>query len=279
MSLRDRLARQIIAWLTVERPSHSLLELLADHDALMREVRPGDVLLMEGMTRVGGMIKTISQSTWSHAALSVGKLDGGSESASSGSVKARLGVDFEGPVLLEVLLGQGAVLKPLADYRHTHVRLCRPRGITAHDQEAIVAYALARVGYGYDLRQLVDLARFALPWRFIPRRFRSSLFSRNAGPHTRTVCSTLIAEAFQSVGFPILPILVPTPNGMRWYHRNSRLSVPKDFDLSPFFDVVKVSPVGYRDYQALVWELADTPPQQDAASSDQKRSASGPYAG
>jgi len=279
MSFRHWFAHRLIAWLIAERPNHVLLDSLADHDALMRQVLPGDVLLMEGMTRVGGMIKTIGQSTWSHVALSLGRLEEFPDQALLATLKECLGVWPKGPLLLEVLLGQGAVLKSLEDYRHTHVRLCRPRDITPHDRTAVVTYALARVGYGYDLRQLVDLARFVLPWRVIPRRFRSSLFEHRAGPHTRTVCSTLIAEAFQSVGFPILPILVHTPSGTRWYHRNSRLSMPKDFDLSPFFDVVKVVPASYSHYQTLVWEAQDTPPASGSSPPDHYRQTSGPYAG
>ncbi|HUW98064.1 MAG TPA: hypothetical protein VMV40_04360 [Acidiferrobacter sp.] len=278
MSLRQWFARQLIAWLVAERPNHVLLDSLSDHDALMQKVLPGDILLMEGMTRVGGMIKTIAQSTWSHVALSLGRLEEFPDQALLATLKQRLGTWPDGPLLLEVLLGQGAVLKPLAEYRHTHIRLCRPHELTPHDRTAVVAYALARVGYGYDLRQLIDLARFALPWRFIPRRYRSTLFARHAGPHTRTVCSTLIAEAFQSVGFPILPILVHAADRTLWYHRNSRLSMPKDFDLSPFFDVVKVVPASYRHYQTLTWEAQDTPPLS-GSSAERHGPDFGPYGG
>lgn len=251
------LAQKAITWLTSERPGHLLLDSLADHAAFTKAVRPADVLLMEGMTRVGGLIKTISQSTWSHAALYVGDL-----TDLPTDVQAELLTRVEtlptGPQVLEVLLGQGAVLKPLSDYAHTHLRLCRPTGLLAHDQAAVVAYAVQRVGYDYDLRQLIDLARFALPWPIVPHRFRSTLFAKRAGPHTRTVCSTLIAEAFQSVRFPILPVIKSGPTGPRWYGRDSRLSMPKDFDLSPFFSIVKVLPEGYVDYRTLQWENDDT---------------------
>lgn len=251
MAIRRWFALKTIAWLTTERPSSPLLESLADHEALMRAILPGDVVLMEGMTRVGAMIKTIGQSTWSHAALCVGSGDDLS--------KPGTGPGPQGPLLLEVLLGQGAVLKPLRDYGHTHLRLCRPRGLAPDDRAAVVRYALARIGYGYDLRQLLDLARLALPWHFVPRRFRSSLFARRAGPHARTVCSALIAEAFQSVGFPILPMLVRHGDTTLWYRRDSRFSLPKDFDISPFFDIIKVTPGAYRHYRSLTWETEDTP--------------------
>lgn len=223
----------------------------------MRAVLPGDVVLMEGMTRVGAMIKTIGQSTWSHAALCVGSGEDVAGYVRDGSLKGPIGLLPQGPVLLEVLLGQGAVLKPLGEYGRTHLRLCRPRGLTAADRAAVVRHALARIGYGYDLRQLLDLARLTLPWHVIPRRFRSRLFARRAGPHTRTVCSALIAEAFQAVGFPVLPLLVQDGKTPHWYRRDSRFSLPKDFDISPFFDIVKVPPLAYRHYKSIAWEADD----------------------
>ncbi len=265
MAIRRWFALKAIAWLTTERPSSPLLESLADHEALMRTVRPGDVVLMEGMTRVGAMIKTIGQSTWSHAALCVGS--GGELSGLNRDDLSQAATDpwSQGPLLLEVLLGQGAVLKPLRDYNHTHLRLCRPRGLAPADRAAVVRYALARIGYGYDLRQLLDLARLTLPWHFVPRRFRSGLFARRAGPHTRTVCSALIAEAFQSVGFPILPMLVRRGHATLWYRRDSRFSLPKDFDISPFFDIIKVTPLTYHDYRSVVWETEDAPSSVEAS--------------
>src|SRR5690349_7247930 len=41
---------------------------------LLACLRPGDVLLVEGASRVSTVIKYLTQSTWSHAALYVGPL-------------------------------------------------------------------------------------------------------------------------------------------------------------------------------------------------------------
>jgi hypothetical protein len=57
---------------------------------LAAALQPGDVLLIEGNTRVSSGIKYLTQSTWSHAALHVGDaLSGGTDGE-------------EPPVLLEV---------------------------------------------------------------------------------------------------------------------------------------------------------------------------------
>lgn len=248
--LRQWLNRAVIAWLNHEPLVTSRTDAPTDPSVLHALARPGDVLLVEGMTRVGAIIKTVSHSPWSHAALCVGSLP---------LERRTPGDGLAGPVILEVLLGEGTVLKPLSLYAHSHVRLCRPRGLTAPDTAAVIAYALARVGTDYDLHALVDLGRLMLPWPMVPSRFRARLFAVRAGPHTRTICSTLIAEAYQSVGFPVRPIRVSTASGPRWYRGRSQLIMPRDFDLSPFFDVIKVVPVDYPGYKQIRWAPTDVP--------------------
>ncbi len=71
----------------------------------------------------------------------------------------------------------------------------------------VIAHAIRHLGNDYDVRQLLDLARFLFPWGILPRRWRSSLFQHNAGKPTHTVCSSLLAEAFSAVGFPVLPFI------------------------------------------------------------------------
>ena len=48
----------------------------ADPDALRNAIKPGDVLLIEGHNRISGIIKYLTQSTWSHASLCVGEIAG-----------------------------------------------------------------------------------------------------------------------------------------------------------------------------------------------------------
>ena len=48
----------------------------ADPKALQALIKPGDILLIEGRTHIAGVIKYLTQSTWSHAALYVGPIDG-----------------------------------------------------------------------------------------------------------------------------------------------------------------------------------------------------------
>jgi hypothetical protein len=47
-----------------------------DPAALRRSLKPGDVLLVEGNSHISRVIKYLTQSTWSHAALYVGPIKG-----------------------------------------------------------------------------------------------------------------------------------------------------------------------------------------------------------
>lgn len=62
-----------------------------------------------------------------------------------------------------------------------------------------------RIGCTYDMRNIIDLARFLLPTPPVPVRWRRQMIALGSGEPTRAICSTLIAQAFQSVRYPILP--------------------------------------------------------------------------
>jgi hypothetical protein len=47
---------------------------LVDFACLRREIKPADVLLVHGRSRVSGVIQNVTQSSWSHAALYAGRL-------------------------------------------------------------------------------------------------------------------------------------------------------------------------------------------------------------
>jgi hypothetical protein len=108
------------------------------------------------------------------------------------------------------------------------------------------------------VRHLLDLARFLLPWTILPRRWGSSLFRRSSGEPESGICSSLIAEAFTSVQFPILPFIkTDESDNLELFHRNPYLFTPKDFDYSPYFEIIKYplfnpeEPLPY--YRRLPW--------------------------
>jgi len=256
MGLRNRVMDKVTAWLVHEHPAPDLP--MSDFERLAREVRPCDVLLAEGRSRVGAIIKNITQTIWTHSALCIGALRD-MDPALRAQVEPHYGGDADQPLLIEALLGEGTVVNPLSKYRGEHLRLCRPRQLTPADSRDVLEYAARHLGNDYDFRQLVDLARFMLPYGLLPRRWRSSLFEYHAGIPTRTVCSSMIASAFAEVHYPVMPIVRRGPDGkLRVFKRNPRLYTPRDFDTSPYFDIIKHPVLGLDElaaYRRLPWSL------------------------
>jgi hypothetical protein len=153
-------------------------------------LRPGDVLLVEGHSRISTAVKYLTQSTWSHAALYTGPLPGAADPAAC---------------FVEADMLDGVRAVPLSQFSGLHARVCRPVGLTPSDVAKVVAYAVARLGHRYDLRNVIDLARYLLPTPPVPLRWRRRMLVLGSGDPTRAICSTLIARAFEAVRFPILP--------------------------------------------------------------------------
>jgi len=224
-----------------------------DVSELARILRRGDVLLIEGCARVSAPIRYLTQSTWSHAALYVGPIDG------------RMEPDGEPHVLIEADLIEGVHSSPLSGYRNDHTRICRPLDVSDEDLTALVTFAVERIGYKYDLHNLFDLIRYVLPTPPLPERLRRRYLSVGAHAPTRAICSTLIAQAYQSIHYPILPIVeiaeearAAGPIGHNVVHeilhiRDSALFVPRDFDISPYFAIVKPTIIRGFDYRQLTW--------------------------
>src|SRR5438270_12423831 len=76
----------------------------SDPDALRASLKPGDILLVEGNDHIAGVIKYLTQSTWSHAALYVGPVEGAAAE------------DGEPHVLIEAFIGSGVISAPLSKY-------------------------------------------------------------------------------------------------------------------------------------------------------------------
>ena len=236
----------------------------SDLERLQRTVRPGDVILLEGRSRVSDVIRWVTQSPWTHAALVVGRIS----EVKVPAIKAMLRQHYPGsehePLLVESYLGLGTILRPLSHYEGCHLRLARPNGLKPADADRVVAYAVSQIGVAYDVRQIFDLLRFLFPWFIVPKRWRSSLFARRSGNDTKTVCSTMIAEAFGQVQFPILPLVVRKEDGStRYYRKNPKLCTPRDFDYSPYFDILKHPRLDQGGYDAIAWHrMSELDPQQ-----------------
>lgn len=220
----------------------------ARHMAAM--LLPGDVLLIEGSSRVSVAIKYLTQSTWSHAALYLGA-----------EARAKTGHDM--PMFIEADMQEGVRLVPLTRYEHAHTRICRPLGLSPDDVQRLIADALTHIGQTYDLRNLFDLARYLLPTPPVPTHWRRRMIALGSSDPTKAICSSLIATLFQNIRYPILPDIeqVPEEHPGRdafcaeiLHIRSSSLYAPRDFDISPYFQIIKPDlPAGF-DYRTLRWD-------------------------
>ncbi len=194
---------------------------------------------MEGRNRISRIIKQITYSTWSHSALYIGRLYDIQDVHLRDRVRKFYHGSPDEQLLIESLMGKGTIVTPLSRYRDYNIRICRPRGLSHEDALRVMEYTINRLGLKYSLRHVFDLARFLFPWGILPRRWRSSLFVHNALKPTEEICSSLLASAFESVHFPILPEIIRDEEGVMLVSRNPLLFTPKDFDNSPFFDIIK----------------------------------------
>ncbi len=93
------------------------------------------------------------------------------------------------------------------------------------------------------------------------------MIALGSGHPTRIICSALIAQAFEAVRYPILPKIMRLDSEAARQEileiRHSSLYAPRDFDISPYFEVVKPTIVRGFDYKAMAW--TDVPaPDADA---------------
>jgi hypothetical protein len=255
-------------WLLLEKAP--VTNVHADFHRFCEELKPGDVVLVEGRSRVSDVIKLVTQSTWTHSAIYIGSLKEIEDPALRELVQQFYQGNPDEKLLVEALLGSGTIAAPVSKYKRDHLRICRPSGLCPDDATKVVDFSIRRLGTDYDVRRLLDLARFFFPWTILPRRWRSSLFEHNAGSPTRTVCSHLIAEAFMSVNYPILPFIDRREDGsLRFFKRNPRLFTPRDFDYSPYFNIVKYPFLGLDDlgvYRQLPWSSSNLVYNDDEVS-------------
>ena len=230
---------------------------LCDFQRIRREIKPGDVLLIEGRSRVSQVIKQITQSPWSHAILYIGRIHDIEDKKIQKIISKTYTGSSDEQLIIESELGIGTAIQSLKKYQGEHVRICRPRDLSFDDSQKVIQYAISRLGMDYNIRQILDLARFFFPYTLIPRRLGSSLFQHAPGQETKTVCSSMIAEAFSFIHFPILPLVKHNDDsGIQLFQQNPKLCTPRDFDYSPYFQIIKYPFLDYNhhaNYRLLPW--------------------------
>jgi len=287
--LTDRLARYMS-----EPMGHYDLRAPNDLEQLKATIRKGDVLLVEGDQRVSAVIKYLTRSSWSHAVLYVGD-----ELLRRGDDLKRQTRETFGDAaehLIVEALFDGVVVSPLAKYIDFNVRLCRPHRLRSDHLKTILDEAVDAIGWRYDLRNILDLAVHLIFITLLPGRHREQALRFGSGTSSQVICTSLLGQLFYKVGFPVIPSVTypaesasaQTPLRRRpwsWVVRRRRalpralyrrrhptLLTPRDFDLSPYFQIVKFSLAQERrfDYSRIEWAPEDEP---ETPGNELKRSA------
>ena len=243
----------------LERPIPSYEQRIINNLAnLYRKIRPGDVLLVGGRSRLSRIIQLMTRSAWRHADLYIGDRLKDTDSL------AMVGGSFETDaadkrhMLIEAEAGSGVTGVPLSKYRDYNIRICRPFGIATGDRDTVVNTVIDNLGKHYDHENLVDLALLVLPPFLNPFRKRTIRTCLGGFTEFKVICSGMIANAFQQVGYPIVPALLPAadagdrpidnPYGSRLIMRHYSQIVPRDVDLSPNFEIIKYNIIGLGDF-------------------------------
>ena len=214
-------------------------------------------MLIEGRTHIAGVIKYLTQSTWSHAALYVGPIDG--QTSTSGELCESGGIQS----------GGGHHFRPafnLFCVPHAHLPAGRP--VSGRPQRRSATTPSSEFGLQYDLKNIIDLGRYLVPLP-VPQRWRRRMIALGSGDPTKLICSALIAQAYGAVGYPILPAIERVESAQarqEIYHiRDSSLYCPRDFDISPYFAVIKPTIEMGFDYKTIKWSR---PPQKQPSAPD-----------
>ena len=292
--LRHVLRELVVAWmirLLVKEHRGYRQHSPNDLEALRAVLRPGDVLLVEGSQRISEVIKYLTQSSWSHAALYVGDTITKRGGELTRDAREEFGdeADF---LLVEATVEKGVTAAALSKYIDHNLRICRPVRLRPGDLSTVLDTVIAQIGMPYNVDHIVDLLRYFFPISLLGPWRRSAL--EHAGKVTKDViCSSQIAMAFERVRYPVQPTVAqvdhPAAKGRRvpgWSllgRRRSkrsllesgiftpadpRLITPRDFDLSPYFRVVK--PVADDrsdfDYKKITWASAEPAPPAPVAA-------------
>lgn len=258
-SIRQKLIQAVALYL--EQPSSDpyISHAVPDPHAFHNTLKPCDIILMEGDLRYSQIIKYVTQSQWTHCGIYIGD-----------AYEPYEAYDLKGDhkSVIEVLLSDGTVVSPLKSFYGFNTRILRPVGLTAQDKKYIVNYCLERVGTSYDISNVLNLFLKHTP--FLRMFFKKKEAQLGSDDPDEVICSSLIAQAFQSISYPILPdsSRLRDASGYRsgvsfleqeqteiqeMRKRHYSLFTPKDFDLSPFFQVIKPTLEEGFNYKSLNW--------------------------
>jgi Permuted papain-like amidase enzyme, YaeF/YiiX, C92 family len=184
-----------------------------DLQSLATALRHGDVILASGCTRAAALVRRATGSCWAHVALYVGPLDEAADPR----------------CIVEADIAEGVRTVPLSEFHGQRVLVLRPTGLSQEDRRRLAEWILTRVGDRYDLAHAWALTKTLLR---LPVPVCVPPVSETA---TRFICSSLLAQAFLLVGYPIpathARVRASSPPDLRYV-------TPRDFEGASGFEVI-----------------------------------------
>jgi hypothetical protein len=233
--------KKLASFLSKSPPGYRKIENISMEN-IATILKLGDIILVEGGTRISSAIKYLTQSSWSHACLCI------KETTSTQDTS----------MLLEADLVDGVRTVRLDHYSGFNIRICRPVDLSYEEKLKLVNFAKSKLGHQYDLKNIFDLMRYLIQKPMVPNRYRRAMLALGSGEPTKAICSTLVAESFQVIDYPILPISQSEENlqdkKTTYSKRHFTHFTPRDFDLSPYFEIIKPTiAVGF-DFHKVEWQ-------------------------
>jgi hypothetical protein len=196
----------------------------ADPEALSAMLRCGDVVLTEGNTRMAALVRRITGSPWSHVSMYVGPLEEGPDPG----------------CIVEADVAAGVRAVPLSELKGLRLRVLRPTCLRDIDRRRLADWVVNRIGDEYDVDHAWALARRLVG---LPSARRLPPAGSIAQGATRFICSSLLAQAFVLVGYPIAAVQLGDRDSRGADHR---YVTPRDFESAPVFEVIHVEPADRR---------------------------------
>lgn len=205
--------------------------LYSNFDSLCYEIKQGDVILVEGHSKISHIIRTMTHSPWTHACLYIGRLYDIESPIVRKKITQHYNCAPDKQLIIESILGKGTIIRSIDVYKTHHMRICRPLGISRKHIQQLIDFSTNRIGVKYDIKNILHIAKLLMPWKIIRKLFGNSMLKKNKGIPTHEICSTMIAESFNNINYPI-----------SIDKRNNKILTPSDFDYSPYFQIIKYPP-------------------------------------
>lgn len=180
---------------------------------LKKSLRAADVILVSGTSRISYVVKVLTLSPWSHVVLYIGDRKDLLSEEEKEEWRNKYGEDSMQHLVLDADPLHKVHLRPLDDYTKYMLRHCRPEALTKEDRKKVVEHSLKQLKKHYDVSHIIRLLFFfATPWELLPQGFRRFITDFSLSEHD-TICSRVLAESFESVGYPIRPTYIQYGQG------------------------------------------------------------------